>query len=226
MKTIRIAMPRLPFHLTGHDMPNHCAFLNSTELSAVVLPKGQPPPNELPTAKLMLTLEDFDADCFMWNSYMMVSENMRRAMALGPSDIQYFNVDASQSAPLPRSKNYQIMHVPVTESMSDQKNLVYRPLKVPKRHVESRLASAVASGRSAELTHEIFYDRFADFIFCTDEFAVKIPQSVCSGMIFFDPFDFFADHRLHFRTLRGVEKEIDWDPIRKIMHTKLTRGVH
>ena len=75
--------------------------------------------------------------------------------------------------------------------MSDQKNLAYRPLKVPKRHVESRLASAVASGRSAELTHEIFYDRFADFIFCTDEFAVKILQSVCSGMIFFDPFDFF-----------------------------------
>lgn len=226
MSTIWIAMALLPFHIDGNELVKHCTLLNSTKLFAPYLFAGKRAPSELPTVNLILTLEHFDADCFMWNGYMMVSENMRRAMALGPSDIQYFNVDASQSAPLPRSKNYQIMHVPVTEFMTDQKNLVYRPLKVPKRHVETRLASAVASGRSAELTHELFYDRFADLIFCTDEFAVKILQSGCSGMIFCDPFEYFASHRLHFRTLRGVEKEIDWDPIRKIAHTKLIRGVH
>ena len=146
-------------------------------------------------------------------------------MALRPSDIQFFNVDASESAPLPKSKHYQIMHVPVTEYMSDQKDLVYRPLKVPSRSAESRLASAVASGAAAEPTHEIFYDRFRDFIFCTDEFAVRILQSGCSGITFIDPFDYFADRGLHYRTLRGVEED-RWDPASNSARKFLIRGVH
>ena len=40
-------------------------------------------------------------------------------MALGPSDIQYFDVDSSQSAALPRSKRYQLMHIPVAEDVTD-----------------------------------------------------------------------------------------------------------
>jgi hypothetical protein len=36
-------------------------------------------------------------------------------MALGSSDIQYFDVDASESTPQPRSKNYRTMHVPVID---------------------------------------------------------------------------------------------------------------
>ena len=43
-------------------------------------------------------------------------------MGLGPCDIQYFEVDAGESAPLPRSKNYRTMHVPVTEDVSDLEN--------------------------------------------------------------------------------------------------------
>ena len=35
-------------------------------------------------AKLALTLENFDLDCFYWNGFTFVSEKMRRAMALGP----------------------------------------------------------------------------------------------------------------------------------------------
>src|SRR5579862_9343920 len=50
---------------------------------------------------------------------------MRHAMALGPSDIQYFDVNASESAPLPRSKNFRTMHVPVTEDVADLINSDY-----------------------------------------------------------------------------------------------------
>ena len=46
-------------------------------------------------------------------------------MALGPSGIQYFDVDARESAPLPRSKNYRTMHVPVTEDVVDPINSDY-----------------------------------------------------------------------------------------------------
>ena len=213
-------MPRVPEGLVGH-----CALLSGTDLFAPNLIAGQRASNELPTAKLILTLEDFDADYFMWRGYTLVSEKMRRAMALRPSDIQFFNVDASESAPLPKSKHYQIMHVPVTEYMSDQKDLVYRPLKVPSRLAESRLASAVASGAAAEPTHDIFYDRFRDFIFCTDEFAVRILQSDCSGITFIDPFDYFADRGLRYRTLRGVEED-RWDPASNSARSMLIRGVH
>src|ERR1700677_2597360 len=46
-------------------------------------------------AKLALTLENFDLDCFHRDGFTFVSEKMRDAMGLGPSDIQYFEVDAS-----------------------------------------------------------------------------------------------------------------------------------
>jgi hypothetical protein len=213
-------MPRFPVGLV-----DNCALLDGTDLITPNLIAGQHEASERPAARLILTLEDFDADYFMWSGYSLVSEKMRRAMALRPSDIQFFNVDASESAPLPKSKHYQIMHVPVTEYMSDQKDLVYRPLKVPSRSAESRLASAVASGAAAEPTHEIFYDRFRDFIFCTDEFAVRILQSDCSGITFIDPFDYFADRGLHYRTLRGVEED-RWDPASNGARRLLIRGVH
>jgi hypothetical protein len=220
VKTIWFVMPDFPDGLVGH-----CASFDGTELFAPDLIHGQRGPDELPTAKLILTLEDFDADCLFWNSLWLVSEKMRRAMALAPPDIQFFNVDASESAPLPRSKHYQIMHIPVTEYMTDQKNLAYRPLKVPRPSVESRLASAVASGCAAEPTHEFFYDRFRDFIFCTDAFAVRVLQSDCSGITFWDPFDYFAGRGLHFRTLRGVEED-RWDPASNSARKFLIRGVH
>jgi hypothetical protein len=186
---------------------------------------GQFVPNEPPTAKLVLTLEDFDADCFFWNFHWLVSEKMRRVMALGPSDVQYFRVDSSESAPLPRSKHYQIMHVPVTEYMPDQKTVPYRPSEIPAYPVESNMPSAAISSGEAQLTHEIFYDRFRDFIYCTDEFAVRILQADCSGMLFWEPFDRFAGRGQVFRTLRGIE-EMRWDPISKSMRSMLIRGVH
>jgi hypothetical protein len=220
VKTIWIVMPLFPVGLV-----DHCVLSDGTDLIRPDLTAGQHETRERPAAKLILTLEDFDADYFMWGGYTLVSEKMRRAMALGPSDIQYFDVDASESALLPKSKHYQIMHVPVTEYMTDQKNLAYRPLKVPRPSVESRLASAVASGCAAEPTHEIFYDRFRDFIFCTDEFAMRVLQSDCSGITFWEPFDYFADRGLHFRTLRGVEED-RWDPASNSARKFLIRGVH
>jgi hypothetical protein len=220
VKTIWFVMPDFPDGLVGH-----CASFDGTELFAPDLIHGQRGPDELPTAKLILTLEDFDADCLFWNSLWLVSEKMRRAMALAPPDIQFFNVDASESAPLPQSKHYQIMHVPVTEYMSDQKTLPYRPSEISTHPVESRMCSTTVSARDAEPTHEIFYDRFRDFIFCTDAFAVRILQSGCSGIIFFDPFHYFADRGLHFRTLRGVEED-RWDPASNSARSMLIRGVH
>src|ERR1700678_120825 len=59
----------------------------------------------IPPAHLQLRVEDFDEDYFESDGCYFVSERLRQVMALGPSTVRYFDVDASWSAPLPRSKN-------------------------------------------------------------------------------------------------------------------------
>jgi hypothetical protein len=220
-----MAMPRIPEDPSGRRFVDHCALLNATDTFTQNRIAGQRVPNEPPTAKLILTLEDFDADCFFWDFHWIVSEKMRRVMALGPADVQYFSVDSSQSAPLPKSKHYQIMHVPVTEYMPDLKTLPYRPSETPAHPVESTMPSAAVSCGEAQLTHELFYDRFRDFIYCTDEFAVRLLRSDCSGIFFWEPFDYFAHRGRRSRTLRGIE-EMRWDPISNSMRSMLIRGLH
>jgi hypothetical protein len=118
-------MPWLSPHIGLGKLNKHCSFLNETEMFRSHPAAGKFAKKELPTAKLELTLENFDFDCFPRGMFTLVSEKMRSAMALGPADVQYFDVDASQSARLPQSMHYQIMHIPVTEDVSDPKNSDY-----------------------------------------------------------------------------------------------------
>ena len=103
----------------------NCTAVRNSKAPEILPSAGEFVHEELLRAKLTVTFEGFDQDCFSWSGFSFVSERMRRVMALGPSDIQYFEVDASESAPLPRSKNYQVMHVPVTEDVSDLENSDY-----------------------------------------------------------------------------------------------------
>jgi hypothetical protein len=178
----------------------------------------------LPTARLEFTREDFDDDCFRLGTFMFVSEEMRRVMALGPSDIEYFDVDTSQSAPLPRSKRYQLMHVPVAEDVTDPERSDYKFRHRPEGVELWGFPDAVAFRPDAAPTHEIFYDRFFKIALCTDEFALRVLRSGCTGMRFLDPtqLDHVGSCR---RTLRGVEKSNEWDPVRKISYTKLIREI-
>ena len=105
-------MPWLPHHISLGKLNKYCSFSNDTEMFRSYLAAGEFAENGPPTAKLELTLESFDLDCLLVGWFTLVSEKMRCAMALGPTDVQYFEVDASQSAPLPQSKRYQIMHIP------------------------------------------------------------------------------------------------------------------
>ncbi|HTW35644.1 MAG TPA: hypothetical protein VMD53_13580 [Rhizomicrobium sp.] len=61
---------------------------------------------------------------------MLVSQDLRDAMALRPQDIEYLPVDASLSAPVPRAKNYMIMRVPVVENISDPDQSDYEPATI------------------------------------------------------------------------------------------------
>jgi hypothetical protein len=146
-------------------------------------------------------------------------------MALGPADVQCFDVDASQSARLPQSKNYQIMHIPVTEDVSDPKDSEYTYHHFSDGSVTGGSPNVVAFRPDAEPAHEIFYDRFFKVIYFTDAFAMRVLRAGCSGMRFFDPGRPFGGNPSAFRTIRGVEQEVKWDPFRKILRTKLIQEI-
>jgi hypothetical protein len=145
-------------------------------------------------------------------------------MALGPSDIQYFDVDSSGSASLPRSKRYQLMHVPVAEDVTDPERSDYRF-----RHRPGGVELWGVPERSPSVQTPIRPTRFSTIGFSRSLCAPT--HSRCAscrpggaGMRFLDP------ARLNragscFRTPRGVEKADEWDPVRKRSYVKLIREV-
>lgn len=177
------------------------------------------------SAKLAITLEDFDLDYFGKGGFSFVSEKMRRAMALGPSDIQYFDVDSSESAPLPRSKSYRTMHVPVTEDVSDLKNSEYLCRHHPDGSLEIISPVAPAFRDNAQPAHEIFADRSLKQVYCTDEFALRVLRAGCSGVLFMHPSVDIAFRHRRFRTLRGIEEIVEWDASQEILHARLVQEI-
>jgi hypothetical protein len=172
--------------------------------------------------KLAVTLENFDLDCFYWDGFTFVSEKMRHVMALGTSDIQFFDVDATESAPLPRSKNYRTMRVLATEDVSDLKKSDYLARHCADGTLKIHSPFTVAFRPDAQPAHELFYDGSFKFIYCTDEFALRVLRAGCSGAFFFDPSrPFGSDTRL--RTLSGVEEIVKWT--KKLFRTKLIETI-
>lgn len=212
MKAFWMFMPWLPYHIGLAKLNKHCVFLNEMELFHARPRGGQIATKELPMAKLKVTLEGFGVDCFTKSFFTFVSEKMRNAMALGPSEVQYFDVDTSQSALLPRSKHYQIMHIPVTEDISDPINSDYTRHQRPDGSVvPSGIPHSVVFRPDAEPKHEIFYDGFFRAVYSTEEFALRVLKADCSGVRFFDPSCSSAGSSAQFRTVRGVEQEVKWD---------------
>jgi hypothetical protein len=224
VKTFWVIAPWSP-HWDGlNPLGSGYKFCNAAEIGPLLPAAGEFAAAALPTARLEVTREDFDDDCFRLGKFMFVSEEMRRVMALGPSDIEYFDVDTRQSAPLPRSKRYQLIHVPVAEDVTDPERSDYT-FRHRAEGVELwGFPSAVAFRPDAAPTHEIFYDRFFKIALCTDEFALRVLRSGCTGMRFLDPTQLDYTGRCR-RTLRGVEKSDEWDPVRKVSYTKLIREI-
>ncbi len=78
-----------------------------------------------PAAELILKREDYDADYFIWGGCMFVSARMRDAIALDSSEVRYFEVEDSRSAPRARAKNYQIMEPLWCDYIFDEEGSVY-----------------------------------------------------------------------------------------------------
>jgi len=140
-------------------------------------------------AELVLSLEDFDADFFSWGGCMFVSERMREVMAIAPSDIRFFEIDDSQSAPLPQSKNYWIMEPLVFEDVLDPAKSDFRMGRIsPDGDLLPLHIDHVVVRPNAAPKHDLFYDRFFwSILLCTKRFAERVMEAGCTGVEFVDP---------------------------------------
>ena len=152
--------------------------------------------------ELVMLREDFGDDYFTWGGCMFVSEKMRNAMALDASVVEFLEVDDSQSAALPRSKNYQMMLPRLEDDLSEESRFGR-----PKSGRAPREASTIAIRPDFEADCDLFYDSFfSDVLFCTDALALRVLEAGCAGMSFVDPLGHRNGVRPVRRTLTGVEE--------------------
>jgi hypothetical protein len=216
--------PWFPHTIDVNAMSGRCSITNGSEVFAARQPPGSRW-QTFPIAQLSLTLEDFDLDCFEWETYTFVSEHMKDAMALDASHVQFFDVDARQSAPRPRAKRYKIINVPVIDHVSDARKSSYLSAQLtPEGPTLVTVAHSIAIRPDAKPINELFHDRdFVGHIFCTDPLAVRVLEAACTGVRFLDPARLGIVDAWRFRTLRGIEEAGEWDPSLKMEHTTLVR---
>jgi len=160
------------------------------------------------TYELEIPFEDFGADYFSWGGVLFVSERMRQAMALPASEVRFFDVDTSLSAPLPRSMNYQIMQPTMAQDVVDRKKSKYKLAPgIWNRRPNPDLIFRIAIQSDAKPACDLFHDRFfSTVLLCTDAFAARVLKAGCSGMEFANNGEFDTAYCKLVRTLRGVEK--------------------
>ena len=164
-----------------------------------------------PAAELILTLETFDKDFFKWGGSMFVSERMRQAMALDEPEVLFYQIDASRSAPLPRSKNYMIMQPGLEDDVSDPENSIYEMTRfMPQAPLTPAYIRKIALRPDFAPDCDLFLDSFFGAeLFCTDAFASRVLKTGCTGVTFTDPASYSAEGDRLCRTRRGIERAVD-----------------
>lgn len=192
--------PWMPDHIEPAEFAEHCRFLNSDALYDAGMTPGEKRSTPFPVAQLALTMPSFDVDCFSWEAHILVSERLRRTMALPGEIVDYFPVDASASSATPRSLNYMIMSVAVTESISRAglgDPFIYEPESIDIRAVPQ---------------FPLFRDeQYLGSMFCSDAMAVSVLESGCTGVRFIAPESRDFIRPMRYRTLRGLEEDAGWD---------------
>lgn len=209
--------------VNSETLVKHCTLLNSADVFGARQPAGTTWTN-FPTASLVLTMEEFNVDCFTWESYTFVSNRLRQAMALPSSAVQFFDIDASRSTSLVRANDYKIMNV---ANLADAIDISVQ-VPIMARALDGS-EGIVGFGKSFPSTfrptHEIFHDRVVlGHVFCTDALALRVLRAGCTDVRFFDPARFLFRPSDPFRTVRGIEQN-SWDPLSKTFETRLIETI-
>jgi hypothetical protein len=159
------------------------------------------------SVELIMLREDFEDDYFTWGGCKFASEHLRNAMALDSSVVEFLEVDDSKSAPLPRSKKYQMMLPLLSADVSDRANSRYsnNPM-LPESDFGPHDVSRIAIRADAAPTCDLFYDDFFGMtLLCTDALAVRVLEANCTGIVFEDPIGYRKGVRVR-RTIHGIEE--------------------
>ena len=219
-------LPLLPDEIDTDELAENCVFLNWEEVYAAGFWVGQVR-SPLPVVQLKLTLESFDVDCFSFQMRTLVSRRLRDAMALDPSVVQYFDVDASQSAPGPRAMDYKVLNVSVTEGVTDPESSNFRMESLmpggPSIMVDLQ---SIAFRPDVQPKCSLFCDNFfPGHLFCTDDFAVRVLRAGCTGIRFFETSQLHFAGTMRYRTTQGVEESV-WDPEAETTKTRLVEVIN
>jgi hypothetical protein len=214
-------LPRLPDGISLEDLGARCKFLNSKEIYDAGFWFGQVR-SPLPVVQLKLTLDSFNVDCFCWETRILVSRRLRDAMALDPSAVQYFDVDASQSAPGPRAMDYKVMNVTVTEEVADREASSFRTGSlIPGGQPMVLDLQSMAFRRDVQPKQSLFYEKFfVGRLLCADDLALRVLRAECTGVQFLDTAQLHLAGTIRYRTAQGVEEAIR-DREADIMRTRL-----
>lgn len=218
---------RLPYEISGDTLVAHCDVANQVQISHARRSSGKWLPDDGPVWQLRLTLESFDIDCFGLDTCTLVSERMREAMNLDPSGVRFFDVDMSRSAPLPRSKKYQLMDITAVENVSDPSRSVFEMKRFsPESPLVPFPVESVAVRDDARPGYDLFHDQFfRGHALCSDALALRVLKVGCTGVRFMDPSAMWKVAGGHFRTLRGIEEDV-YDAATGLYSTKVVGGLN
>lgn len=220
--------PYVPVHIDERELVKRCQILNERALTKAGYPSWKTfSINEFPIAQLVVKMENFELDILHFGARCFVSEKLRDAMGLDSSGVLYFDVDASRSSRPVRDKNFKIMEVTAVENVSIPEKSKY---KLFDSKIEGlppgKSIYSIAMREDAAPGHALFRDHFFTRMFCTDELAVRVLKAGCIGVSFLDPAQMSVGAPMRFRTLRGIEELVDWDPVNRTETWKLVRSVH
>lgn len=197
----------LPHRFPLQRLVEQCAFTNASEVFQAFTPIGQQLHTPPPTPRLRLMIEDFDVDCFQWEGLTLVSERLRDALALEPEEVQYFAVDSTQCATLPKSMDYKIMHICVTDDVSDRNASDFELVRLNDDEPPMPLiVRSIKLRPDVKPLYPLFRDRFfLGYRLCTDELALRVLRSGCSGVRFIHLYD-VDEPRPRVRGIEGIQR--------------------
>lgn len=220
--------PCVPVHIDERELVKRCKILNERALAKAGYPSWKTfSINEFPIAQLVVKMDNFDLDILHTGARYFISERLRDAMRLESSGVMYFDVDTSRSSRSVRDKNFKVMEVTAVENvsipeMSKYKLFYFKTADVP----PTKSIYSIAMREDAAPGHALFRDHFFPRMFCTDELAVRVLKAGCIGVSFLDPAQMSVGAPMRFRTLRGVEELVGWDPVSRTETWKLVHSIH
>ena len=158
----------------------------------------------------------------------IVSARLRKAWASASSAVEYVAVDAADSCLEAQAQDYRLMHVMAEATVVDPANSDYDIADqldwLPKGFPFYVRSFAIRSDVAPPVP--LFRDTFArNYIFCTDELAVRALSAGCMGIRFADPATQRLLQPIRYRTLEGIAETGDYDVVARRIDEKLVERI-